>query len=292
MDASDFTSSESRAVWITGGGGLLGSHLVKTAPQFAPSHRVVGLIRAELDLLDFAAVQRAFRQQRPQLVIHCAAMSRSPECQANPALARRMNVDVTAQLAELCADIPFVFLSTDLVFDGTKGNYAETDPVNPISVYGETKVAAEQIVQAHPRHLIFRLAINGGISPTGDRGFNELMRLSWRRGQMTNLFTDEFRCPIPAVVTARAIWELVNRKQTGLFHLGGAERLSRYEIGRLLAVRTPELAVNIAADTRKNYPGAPRPADVSLDIGKIQRLLSFHVPGLTEWLAANPNEPF
>jgi len=278
--------------WVTGAGGLIGNYVVQAAATQALSWQVQGLTRAHLDLLDFAAVRSAFRKQTPRLLIHCAALSRSPECQRKPALARRMNVDMTVHLVELAADIPFVFLSSDLVFDGRKGNYAETDEVNPLSVYAETKVVAEEIVRAHPRHLILRSSINGGVSPTGDRGFNEQMRLAWQQGQMTNLFTDEFRCPIPAVVTARVIWEFLNQNQTGLFHLGGAEKLSRYEIGKLIAARTPNLAVKIVPDTRNNYHGAPRPADASLDLTKVQTHLSFRLPGLTEWLAANPSAPF
>jgi dTDP-4-dehydrorhamnose reductase len=112
---------------------------------------VRALARARLDLLDFNAVRREFQKDRPQLVIHCAAMSGMVEAQANPAQARRVNVEVTERLAELAAEIPFVFLSTDLVFDGRQGNYVETDAVNPVHVYGETKVAAEQIVlKFHP----------------------------------------------------------------------------------------------------------------------------------------------
>ncbi len=287
------TEPDSKPIaWITGAGGLIGYGLVRAASTHAPDWRVCGLTRGQLDLLDFTTVRREFQKQRPQLLIHCAALSRSPECQRDPALARRLNVDMTANLVELAADAQFVFLSSDLVFDGRKGNYVETDEVNPLSVYAETKIAAEQLVRSHSRHLILRSSINGGISPTGDRGFNEQMRLAWRQGQMTNLFTDEFRCPIPAVVTARAIWELVNQKQTGLFHLGGGEKLSRYDIGKLVAARTPNLAVKIIADTRKNYRGAPRPADASLNLTKIQTQLSFRLPGLTEWLAANPAEPF
>ncbi len=81
------------------------------------------LTRDHLDLLDFDAVRREFQQDKPQLVIHCAALSTVTGAQANPGLARRVNVEVTQLLAELAADIPFVFLSTDLVFDGRKGNY-------------------------------------------------------------------------------------------------------------------------------------------------------------------------
>src|SRR5882724_9372207 len=177
---------EPRTIWITGAAGLIGSYLVKKAAQFVPSLRVVALSRDRLDLTDFAAVRSEFRRQRPLLFIHCAALSRSPECQANPALARKQNVDVTALLAELASDIPFIFFSTDLVFDGRAGNYDESASVNPLSVYAETKVAAEQIVLANPRHTVVRTSLNGGTSPAGDRGFNEQLRCGWKAGQTLN----------------------------------------------------------------------------------------------------------
>ena len=121
-----------RLAWVTGATGLIGGYIVRAAPQLAPEWRATGLTRAELDLLDIGAVRAAFRGQRPQLVIHCAALSKSPECEAQPDLARRLNVEVTALLAELAAAVPFLFLSTDLVFDGSKGNYGEGDAVNPL----------------------------------------------------------------------------------------------------------------------------------------------------------------
>jgi dTDP-4-dehydrorhamnose reductase len=278
-------------VWITGAAGLIGNYLVQTAPRFAPEFDVAGLTRTHLDLTDFAAVKREFLWQRPGAVIHCAAMSRSPACQENPPLARLANVEATRNLAELAAGIPFVFFSTDLVFDGQKGNYVETDAVNPISVYAETKVEAEAVVRAHPRHLILRAALNAGRSLTGDRAFDEQMRLAWQAGRALDLFTDEFRCPIPAVVTARAVWELLAKQATGTFHLGGAERLSRYEIGVVLAARWPELKPQIVPGSLKQYRGAPRTPDVSMNCAKVQAMLSFPLPKFSEWLAANPNEP-
>ncbi|MEK7782091.1 MAG: SDR family oxidoreductase, partial [Verrucomicrobiota bacterium] len=224
-------------VWITGASGLIGNYLVQLAPRYALQSEAIRLTRARLDLLDSAAVRAAFHEQNPTAIIHCAALSKSPDCQANPALARKVNVEVTARLAELAADIPFIFFSTDLVFNGRNGNYVETDAVEPLSVYAETKVAAEQIVLANPRHTVIRTSLNGGTSPTGDRGFNEQMRLAWQAGQILNFFVDEFRCPIPAVATAHATWELLLKNQTGLFHVAGAERLSRVQIGEALATR-------------------------------------------------------
>ena len=276
-------------VWITGAGGLIGSHLLRTAPGDV---QAVGLARAQLDLTDFAAVDRAFRAARPQCVIHCAALSKSPACQENPALARRLNVEVTAHLAGLAADIPFVFFSTDLMFDGLRGNYDESAAPNPLSVYAETKVEAERVVLTNPRHTVIRTSLNGGASPTGDRGFNEEMRRAWQGGRTLTLFTDEFRCPLPAAVTARAVWELVAANQPGLYHLAGAARLSRWEIGKLVAARCPELEPRLQPGSLREYRGAPRSPDCSLNCAKIQRLLSFPLPGLDEWLAANPHEPF
>jgi len=283
---------DSNLAWLTGAGGLIGNYLVRTAPEFAPAWRVRGLTRAQLDLCDFAAVRRAFREEPPQLIIHCAAMSRSPDCQANPELARRINCEATAVLAELAKDVALVFFSSDLVFDGRKGNYVETDPLGPLSVYAETKVAAERVVLANPRHTVIRTSLNGGASLAGDRGFNEQMRLAWQAGRALKFFTDEFRSPIPAVVTARATWELANSNQTGLFHLAGGQRLSRFQIGQLVAARWPQLNPKLEAALTKDYPGAPRPADSSLNCAKAQKQLSFPLPGLTEWLAAHPDEPF
>jgi dTDP-4-dehydrorhamnose reductase len=277
-------------VWITGANGLIGNYLVQAAPRFAPHRRVRALTRDQLDLLDADAVRREFQKDQPQLVIHCAAITVVADAQKNPALARRVNVEVTKLLAELAADIPFVFFSTDLVFDGRKGDYTETDAVNPLHLYGETKAAAEQIVLRNSRHIVVRTSINGGVSRAGNRGFNEDLRLAWQADRGVNLFTDEFRCPIFAGETARAVWELVKQKHTGLFHVAGAEKLSRWQIGQLMAARWPQLNPKITPSSAANFPGPPRALDTSLNIAKVQKVLS--APLLGEWLAANPHEPF
>ncbi|MGZ8919876.1 MAG: sugar nucleotide-binding protein [Limisphaerales bacterium] len=112
--------SHSHLAWITGAGGLIGSELVKTAPQFAPRYIPRGLGRKELDLLDFEAVSALFRVERPALIIHCAALSQFTTCEAHPTFAKRANIEMTERLLALGSEIPFVFFSTDLIFDGTK----------------------------------------------------------------------------------------------------------------------------------------------------------------------------
>jgi dTDP-4-dehydrorhamnose reductase len=106
------------------------------------------------------------------------------------------------------------------------------------------------------------------------------------------LFTDEFRSPLPATEAARAVWELADRNCRGLFHVAGADKLSRWQIGRLLAGRHPELKASIEPALARDFAGPPRALDTSLNIAKVQTVLSMPLPGLGEWLAANPDEPF
>jgi dTDP-4-dehydrorhamnose reductase len=278
----------SSTIWITGAAGLIGHALARQAPGAFPNHRVVPLTRTELDLTDSAAVARRFASDRPDAVIHCAALSRSPVCQAQPELARQLNVGVTRQLAELCADATLVFFSTDLVFDGRNAPYAEDAAPNPVMVYGETKAEAEQIVRANPRHLIIRTSLNFGNSPTGDRAFNEEMLNAWRAGKTLRLFTDEFRSPIAAPETARAVLDLLRADAAGIVHVGGAERLSRWQLGQALAARHPEVNPRLEPSSLRDFTGAARPADVTLDSTKAESLLGRRLPRFTDWLRAEP----
>ncbi len=271
---------------VTGAAGLIGGYLVRSAPRYMPDWDVQGLARAEVDLTDSTQVRALWRRRRPTLVIHCAALSRTGDCEQDPARARRINVDATAQLADLACDVPFIFLSSDQVFDGSKGNYVEPDEVNPLNVYGQTKAEAERIVLRNPAHSVIRIALTAGTSPTRDRSFVEnMVRAAENRTKLT-LFTDEFRCPIAAGALARALWEFAAQQRPGLYHLGGGERLSRWEIGELLTRWYPELTSAIQPGSVVDYQGPPRPPDLSMCSDKMQGLLSFPLPGFRQWVTA------
>ena len=273
---------------ITGAAGLIGQYLVKTASRWAPGWDVQGLSRAELELTETSKVEARIHALKPDLLIHCAALSRTKDCEQNPDEARRVNVEVTAHLAQLSRIIPFIFLSSGEVFDGRTGWYGETDEPNPINVYGKTKLEAEQAVLQNPGHTVVRIVLTAGTSERGDRSFVEEMCRTAKAGKEATLYADEFRCPLPAGVIARTIWELVDRKQPGLYHLGGSERLSRWEIGETLLPWYPELQGRLIKGSARNHAGSLRPADLSLRCDKIQRLLSFRIPGFREWLAGRP----
>ena len=270
----------SRTVCITGAGGLIGSHAVRATPR-----------EWTIQTVNQTGFSALFQNRPPDLLIHCAALSKSAACEKQPELARKVNVELTQKLSEFAREIPLIFFSTDLVFDGMKGNYSENDEVNPLTVYGRTKAEAERIVLANPRHMVIRLSLNAGISPTGDRAFNEEIHNAWRRGETLNLFTDEFRNPIPSVVTARAVWELAQRGASGLFHLGGAEKLSRWQIGQLLAQRWKDVQPRMNPGFIRDYKGPTRSPDVSMNCAKVQKLLSFALPRFSDWLRTNPSEP-
>lgn len=269
---------------ITGAAGLIGQYLVKTAPRWAPDWDVQGLTRADLDLVNRRDVDRAWQSLKPNVVIHCAALSRTKDCEHDPAQARRINVEATTHLAQLSHNIPFIFLSSGEVFDGKTGWYSEMDEPSAINVYGQTKLEAEQTVLQNTGHTVVRIVLTAGTSETRSRSFVEDMCLAVRAGKDVTLYVDEFRCPLPAGVIARTIWELVDRRQPGLYHLGGSERLSRWEIGAALLPWYPELKDRLVAGSARNRVGGLRPLDLSLRCEKIQRLLSFRIPGFREWL--------
>ena len=272
-------------VLITGAVGLIGHYLLKTAPRWASQWDVHGITRQDVDLTDVACLTGVVRSLKPLAIIHCAALSRTKDCEQDPPSARRINVEVTAHLAQLSQDIPFLFLSSGEVFDGKTGWYVETDEPNPINVYGRTKLEAEQAVLQNPRHTVVRIVLTAGTSQNGDRSFVEDMCRTAKAGKDMTLYADEFRCPLPAGVIARVIWELVDRKQPGLYHLGGSERLSRWEIGETLLPWYPELNGRMIRGSARNHVGSSRPADLSLRCDKIQSLLPFRIPGFREWLA-------
>ena len=148
-------------------------------------------------------------------------------------------------------------------------------------------------MQKKQKHLIIRTSINGGISKTGNHAFNEQLRHSLiNAGQGMTLFKDEWRCPISVTETTRVVWELLEKKCAGIFNVAGAEKLSRWQIGELLCQRWPELSNKITAGSAKDFSGPPRALDTSLNISKVQKVLSKPVLGLSEWLAANPTAPF
>jgi dTDP-4-dehydrorhamnose reductase len=289
---------------VTGASGFLGYHLVSSLEKCGCE--VMAVFRkspitfekatcTHCDLGDATQTRELLAKWQPSHIVHTAAVTSTATCEAQPEAALRDNFASTQNIIQAANEVfrekPFfVLISTDLVFDGKKGGYTENDQPNPIMVYGRTKRAAEQAVELsyEADWAIVRSAlIYGSPTPLGRGGFLKWLLEDLRRGKC-KLFTDEYRSPIAVNELCWLIVYLIKTHQTGLWHAGGAEKLSRYEIGVKVAEAFGLPASNIEpallVEEQQNLP-APRPQDVSLDITKARTLLGFAPRALSENLA-------
>lgn len=264
---------------ITGAAGFLGWNLCRIGRN---SYEVTGIVHEKktsiedvslipCDLTDFLALKKTFTSINPDLVIHVAAASDPNFCQQHPSESERINVDVPAVLAELCAqkEIPYVFTSSDLVFDGTSPPYNELSAVNPLSVYAQQKVRAEnEILKKHEKAVICRMPLMFGDTPEGSKRFLQLWVEQLHTGKELTLFTDEFRTPVSGSNASEGLL-LAAEKAHGIIHLGGHERISRYDFG-LAIVELMGIAKELVKPCKQSdvKMAAPRPKDVSLDSSK------------------------
>lgn len=261
---------------VTGASGFLGWNLCRQAAQ---QWRVVGTYGAHpvtiagvdmqpLDFMDEGAIAAIVASVQPAAVIHLAAQSSPNVCQRSPESSHRVNVDAAVLLAKLCGDraIPFVFTSTDLVFDGRRSPYREDDPVNPVNIYGEQKALAEAKILSHyPQAAVCRMPLMFGEAGPVAKSFLQWMLETLRSGQELALFTDEFRTPVSGEAAAQGLLMALHQGISGLLHLGGPERISRYEFGQRLA-QVMDLPRDLIRPCSQASVAsvAPRPADVSL----------------------------
>ena len=268
---------------VTGASGFLGWNLCRMAQG---RWDVYGLVRrnqnqlqgVELrraDLTRFKEIKENLLQIRPDALIHAAAESNPNYCQLNPAASHAINVEATVNLASLCADlrIPLVFISSDLVFNGLNPPYSENDPVCPVSIYGEQKAEAERaVLDRYPQALVCRMSLMFGDAGQGAASFIQPLIDDMRNGRRINLFIDEYRTPVSATNAAQGILLALSRTN-GILHMGGSERISRFDFGKLLRDILGAPNAKLCACTRQSIEtAAPRPADVSLNSGRAMAL--------------------
>ena len=180
-----------------------------------------------------------------------------------------VNVTTSLNLAGLCADygIPYIFTSTDLVFNGLNAPYRESDPVSPVNAYGEQKVQAEiEILARYPLATICRMPLMFGMATPTAISFMQPFMQTLQDGKELALFTDEFRTPARGTTAAKGLLMVLEKQVQGMIHLGGKERLSRYDFGRLLVEVFQLPATGLKSCRQQDVKmAAPRPADVSLD---------------------------
>ena len=226
---------------ITGASGLLGINLAMEAMR---EHEVIGVDRGKLktapfqvlkaDILKMDEINSTLDVTNPNWMVNCAALANLEKCEADPLQARNLNTDLPGELATLCAkrNIHFVHISTDSVFDGTReGAYTEEDEPSPPGVYSQTKLDGERVVeQANPQAIIARVNFYGW-SLGARRSLAEFFVNNLSEGKNVNGFTDVIFCPIWVNHLSRLLIEMLKRDLHGLYHVVGAQAMSKYQFG-------------------------------------------------------------
>ncbi|MCC5638915.1 NAD(P)-dependent oxidoreductase [Nostoc sp. CHAB 5844] len=264
---------------ITGASGFLGWHLCQLAKQewevygthYSNFLEIPGIKMVKVNLTDFQELKLIFNDINPTAVIHTAAHSQPNFCQIHPQESYAINVTASCNIAGLCADysIPCVLTSTDQVFNGLNAPYHEAAPVCPINIYGEQKIMAEMsMLERYPMTTVCRMPLLFGSTTPTAQSFIQPFIQTLKEEKELNLFIDEFRTPASGTTAAKGLL-LALEKVNGIIHLGGKERISRYEFGQLLVKVFKLPSTGIRGCRQQDIKmSAPRPADVSLDSSK------------------------
>lgn len=283
-------------VLVLGAGGLLGSNVVARA--IAGGHEVVGTYHTTEPSFDVSLHQLDIRQSdqfgtllaeiSPDAVINCAAMTDVDRCEREPSQALAVNATAPGQVASRCgeADVAFVQVSTDYVFDGeAEAPYDETGTPAPIQTYGETKLEGERLVrEAHGDAVLVRLSFVYGIRRGSGvlSGFPAWLRGRLAEGERTPLFVDQHVTPTRAGQAAGTIVELIEQNVPGLYHVASRSCVTPYEFGDRIRNR---MGVSPSLLVEGTLTGADRPADrptyTCLDVGRVEDALGRTQPTIS-----------
>jgi dTDP-4-dehydrorhamnose reductase len=247
-----------------------------------------------LDLLDDQKLTELFHKIAPDAVIHTAAMANIDVCQNNQERAEQVNIGITKTIARLSHEsgAKMILCSTDTVFDGTKGNYLETDAPNAVNFYAETKVKAEQIVlSTSNKNVVARLSLVMGLPVMGQgNSFLADTIEKLKKGIQIPFPANEIRTPIDVVTLGSALVELAGNQYGGIIHLAGSTKINRYQMAREIAATlgySPELI--LSTDSNAMEGRAPRPNDASMDNSLAKKILKTPMRSLSEGLALTLN---
>ena len=274
---------------ITGASGLLGINL---ALETMRAHEVIGVDRGKLQSAPFPVRKANFFQRhtfdpaldatQPDWVINCAALANLEECEKHPGQARILNTELPRELASACAkrNIKFVHLSTDAVFDGTRaGAYTEEDEPNPPGVYSQTKLDGEHaVLEANSNAIIARVNFFGW-SLGGRRSLGEFFVNNLSEGKNVNGFTDVIFCPMWVNHLGGLLVEMLEKDLHGLYHVVGAQAMSKYQFGIEVA-RKFGLSESLIAPRSVEGSGltAKRSHNLWLSVHKLSTALGHEIP--------------
>jgi len=281
---------------ITGITGVTGYHALRYFQARYPG-QVIGIRQEDDPRLsgpgvvacnaeDREALAKLFDRHGFASVLDCAGNCALKACELDPALARRLNVEgvenLLAQSVRMGARM--VHLSCDLVFSGRKGeDYVETDPTDPVTVYGKTMVAGERaVLEADPKACILRISLPMGRSLNGHAGAIDWIASRFKKSRPATLYTDEIRTPTYADCLNRVCEAVLGGHLAGIYHAGGPRRLSLFQIAQVinrLGGYDPECLFGIPRTHAGPIP--PRAGNVCMNSDKLRHALGY--PPFAPW---------
>jgi len=293
-----------KKVLLVGGSGMLGSNIVVSNAAFElyPTYlrNPITHPRAlRLDISDRDEVLKRVEAIQPEVIVHAGGMTKPTACEKEPAVAHRVNVEGTAHLVEAARGVGarFIFLSSDLIFDGSAEQYDEDSSTHPLSVYGHTKVQGEELVRTGSDDFaIVRTTVMYGWSSRYTESMAEWILSGLQQSRELNMYRDQYRQFIFINDLVAAIFELIQYSGLGelnghhmkeTIHVVGPELLSRYEFAQRLAQTFGLPKGNIRSVPFDSVPQAAfTPKRLGLDTTKAARILKTPMHGINDGLRA------
>lgn len=286
-----------KKILVTGAGGFLGSCMMRTLAEswemIGTYHRqplsYPGAQMVDLEITDFAALASLLDEQRPRAVIHLAALTNVDQGQSATGRMEQVNVRATGELARLCKqrEIRLVYASTDLVYGQGDGPHIETETVTPLSHYARTKYEGEErLIETGGDFVICRIAnMYGPPGPTSN-SFSDWLTAGFTGGKKLPLYHDQFRSFLNTFDAARVLAELIEKAPAGeVYNLGGPQRLSRVEFGKLFAeVFGYDAGLIEPTSLADDDKGMLRGFDCSLDLTKLTDLIDYRLHSVKDAL--------
>jgi dTDP-4-dehydrorhamnose reductase len=283
-------------ILITGGSGLLAvnwAHAVRdrysiTLGIHKRTVSVTGTRTRNIDLEFVDGLVRVFEEESPEIVVHTVGLTNVEKCEAEPDLARHVNVRLASNVAQACArlGIKLVHISSDHLFSGQESLLDEDHPVSPLNVYGRTKAEAEsRVLECHPQTLVIRTNFYAW-GTSYRQSFSDFVIESLRKKKNLTLFQDVFYSPILVETAVQAVHDLIDLKAIGIFNVVSDECISKYEFGCMVAdefeLSRQGISPGFFADQRTLVQ---RPYDMSLSNRKISGLLGRPLGRVAEHLS-------
>lgn len=288
-------------ILITGANGLLGYKLVQLLSKqsdvqtIATGRRMISDLPAnvsfsELDITDSLQTEKIISQLKPEVVINTAAMTQVDQCETDRDLCWKGNVTGVENLIAGCAknQTHLVHVSTDFIFDGTQGPLDESAVPNPVNYYGESKLAAEKVIQQSTiSWTILRTVLVFGVTPDMSRSNIVLwVKKSLEDGKTINVVNDQWRTPTLAEDLAMGCYLSAKKKARGIYNIAGEEMMTPYDIAMQTAdfFKLNKSLIN-ATDSSKFKQPAVRPLKTGFIITKAKDELGYQPHSFKEGLA-------